>query len=148
MPGIPARVGVAFIVMRSPSPNAEQVLEARYFQRDSAGRCVEDFEGLCRRVASSVAEGERASGAGADPESISERFFAALSRREFLPNSPTLMNAGCPSGQLSACFVIPVEDSLDGIFEAAKRMAVIHKSGGGTGFSFSRLRPEGSKDSS
>ena len=143
MQAIPARVAVAFIGMGSPSPNAQQVLEARYFRRDSAGRCLEDFEGLCRRVASAVAEGERAFGAGADPEAISEQFFAALTRREFLPNSPTLMNAGCAKGQLSACFVIPVEDSLNGIFEAIKRMAVIHKSGGGTGFSFSRLRPEG-----
>ena len=129
--------------MRALSPNAQQVLEARYFLRDSAGRCIEDFEGLCQRVACGVAEGERAYGPASDPESTSEHFFNALFRREFLPNSPTLMNAGSPQGQLSACFVIPVEDSLDGIFEAVRRMAVIHKSGGGTGFSFSRVRPEG-----
>jgi ribonucleoside-diphosphate reductase alpha chain len=142
MPGIPARVAVAFIGMSALSLNAQQVLEARYYLRDSEGRILEDFEGLCQRVASGVAEGERAFGDGSRRESSSGDFFNALVRREFLPNSPTLMNAGCPSAQLSACFVIPVEDSLDGIFEAARRMAVIHKSGGGTGFSFSRVRPQ------
>ena len=127
--------------MREPSPNAKRVLEARYLLRDAAGRLVEDFEGLCRRVATGVAAAEPAF--GGDAEAVAECFFAALQRREFLPNSPTLMNAGTSLGQLSACFVLPIEDTLESIFEAAKRMAVIHQSGGGTGFSFSRLRPAG-----
>jgi len=127
--------------MRALSANALRVLEARYLLRDAAGRAIEDFEGLCRRVAAAVAAAEP--GFGGDAGAVSERFFRALFAREFLPNSPTLMNAGTPLGQLSACFVLPIEDSLESIFEAAKRMAVIHQSGGGTGFSFSRLRPAG-----
>ncbi len=127
--------------MSDLSANARRVLEARYLQRDASGRLIEDFEGLCRRVAVAVAEAESAF--GGDVARTRELFFDALSRREFLPNSPTLMNAGTPLGQLSACFVLPIEDSLESIFEAVKRMAVIHQSGGGTGFSFSRLRPAG-----
>jgi ribonucleoside-diphosphate reductase alpha chain len=127
--------------MSGLSPNARRVLEARYLQRDSSGRPIEDFEGLCHRVAGAVAEAEAAF--GGDVGQAEDLFFAALFRREFLPNSPTLMNAGTPLGQLAACFVLPVDDSLESIFEAAKRMAVIHQSGGGTGFSFSRLRPAG-----
>jgi ribonucleoside-diphosphate reductase alpha chain len=123
------------------SANALRVLEARYLGRDATGRTVEDFEGLCRRVAGAVASAESAW--GGDVEAVAEDFAGALLRREFLPNSPTLMNAGTSLGQLSACFVLPLDDSLEGIFEAAKRMAVIHQSGGGTGFSFSALRPAG-----
>ncbi len=125
----------------APGENARRVLEARYFLRDARGRLVEDFEGMCARVAAAVAEGER--GAGGDPGSWRERFAALLRERVFLPNSPTLMNAGTPDGQLSACFVLPVEDTLESIFEAAKRMARVHCSGGGTGFAFSKLRPAG-----
>ena len=127
--------------MSGLSANARRVLEARYLQRDASGRLIEDFEGLCRRVAGAVAEAE--SGFGGDVARTAEQFYGALARREFLPNSPTLMNAGTPLGQLAACFVLPIEDSLESIFEAVKRMAVIHQSGGGTGFSFSRLRPGG-----
>ncbi len=127
--------------MDALSPNAQRVLRARYLQRDASGRAVEDFEGLCRRVAGAVAAAEAE--LGGDAERVGEAFFGMLRRREFLPNSPCLMNAGTALGQLAACFVLPIEDSLDGIFEAVKRMAVIHQSGGGTGFSFSRLRPEG-----
>src|SRR5262245_2069347 len=127
--------------MSEISANARRVLEARYLQRDGSGRLIEDFEGLCRRVAGAVAEAESAF--GGEIGRTRERFEAALLRREFLPNSPTLMNAGTSLGQLSACFVLPIEDSLESIFEAVKRMAVIHQSGGGTGFSFSRLRPSG-----
>ena len=127
--------------MAALSANARRVLEARYLQRDASGRLIEDFEGLCRRVAGAVAEAE--SVFGGDVARTSEQFYGALLRREFLPNSPTLMNAGTKLGQLAACFVLPIDDSLESIFEAAKRMAVIHQSGGGTGFSFSRLRPAG-----
>jgi ribonucleoside-diphosphate reductase alpha chain len=127
--------------MRELSANALRVLEARYLARDEAGRLVEDFEGLCRRVARGVAAAEEEFGGEADR--VEEAFHALLLRREFLPNSPALMNAGTPLGQLAACFVLPVDDDLESIFEAVKRMAVIHQSGGGTGFDFSRLRPAG-----
>lgn len=123
------------------SENARRVLEARYLLRDEHNVLVEDFEALCARVAGAVAEAERES--GVDLPALAESFRGALSRREFLPNSPTLMNAGTPVGQLAACFVLPVEDTLESIFEAVKRMAGIHQSGGGTGFDFSRLRPAG-----
>ena len=126
---------------RGLSANAEAVLEARYLRRDAGGRQVEDFEGLCQRVAVAVAEAETVW--GGSPAGVAERFARMLSRREFLPNSPTLMNAGAEGGQLAGCFVLPIGDSLEEIFEAVKRMAVIHQSGGGTGFSFSRLRPVG-----
>jgi len=123
--------------------NARRVLEARYLARDEAGALIEDFEGLCARVAGSVAAAE--SGFGRPVGPVAEAFRGALERLEFLPNSPTLMNAGTPLGQLAACFVLPVEDSLSSIFEALKRMAGIHQSGGGTGFDFSKLRPAGDR---
>ncbi len=124
-----------------PTDNARRVLEARYLLRDAQGALAEDWEGLCRRVARAVAEVERDFG---EDWLASEAAFADLMlSRTFLPNSPTLMNAGTELGQLAACFVLPVEDSLESIFDTVKRMALIHQSGGGTGFSFSRLRPEG-----
>ncbi len=123
------------------SENARRVLEARYLLRNENDVLTEDFESLCARVAHAVAQAETE--LGGDAAALAERFRDALSRLEFLPNSPTLMNAGTPVGQLAACFVLPIEDSLESIFEAVKRMAGIHQSGGGTGFDFSPLRPAG-----
>jgi ribonucleoside-diphosphate reductase alpha chain len=129
--------------MEPLSPNALRVLEARYLARDASGRPVEDWEALCRRVAGAVAAAEKEFARGGDAPRWEAGFFDAIRRREFLPNSPTLMNAGTELGQLAACFVLPVEDTLEDIFETLGHMAVIHQSGGGTGFSFSRLRPAG-----
>lgn len=127
--------------MQPLTPNALRVLEARYLARDDAGRILESWEGLCRRVARGVAAVEKEWGGEVDR--WEEAFFHAIQRREFLPNSPTLMNAGLESGQLAACFVLPVDDTLESVFDAVKEMAVIHQSGGGTGFDFSPLRPAG-----
>ena len=127
--------------MQPLTANALRVLEARYLARDDAGRILESWEGLCRRVARGVAEVEKEWGGEAGR--WEDAFFHAIHRREFLPNSPTLMNAGTEIGQLAACFVLPVEDTLESVFDAVKEMAVIHQSGGGTGFDFSSLRPAG-----
>ncbi|MCC7531686.1 MAG: adenosylcobalamin-dependent ribonucleoside-diphosphate reductase, partial [Candidatus Melainabacteria bacterium] len=124
------------------SKNALKVLEKRYLLRDGEGRLKETPEELFRRVAIAVASAEKQWGAtDAEIEKLSERFFQSMYTCSFMPNSPTLMNAGKPGGQLSACFVLPVPDSLEGIFDTCKNAALIHKTGGGTGFSFSRLRP-------
>lgn len=123
----------------SLSSNARAVLEKRYLRRDERGDLAETPEEMFERVASHVSRAEVKY--GSDAKICRSKFLKIMRRLEFLPNSPTLMNAGLPLGQLSACFVLPVEDSLPGIFDALKSMALIHQSGGGTGFSFSRLRP-------
>src|SRR5512133_4201533 len=119
--------------------NALHVLERRYLLRDEGGRVVETPDELFRRVARAVAAAEPAS----DRAQLAERFEGRMAAFELLPNSPTLMNAGRVHGQLAACFVLPVDDDLAGIFDALKWAALIHQSGGGTGFAFSRLRPRG-----
>ncbi|HLE02349.1 MAG TPA: ribonucleotide reductase N-terminal alpha domain-containing protein, partial [Dehalococcoidia bacterium] len=121
--------------------NAVKVLRTRYLLKDEEGKVVENPAQMFRRVARAVATAEAVY--GKDPNVMEEHFYRIMSSLEFLPNSPTLMNAGTDIGQLSACFVLPVPDSIDGIFDALKYMAMIHKSGGGTGFSFSQLRPRG-----
>jgi ribonucleoside-diphosphate reductase alpha chain len=125
------------------TPNALRVLEARYLRRDPARRVVETPAELLRRVARAVAHAELLLGTAADAARWDETFHALLDALDFLPNSPALMNAGTPLGQLGACFVLPVEDSMEGIFRALHAMAMLQRAGGGSGFAFSRLRPRG-----
>ncbi len=120
------------------------VLRQRYLLKNEKNEIIETPEGLFERVAKAVASAEaNFSKDRSVCEGYAEKFYNLMVNLDFLPNSPTLMNAGCPLGQLSACFVLPVEDSLDSIFEILKFTALIHKSGGGTGFSFSKIRPKG-----
>ena len=124
--------------------NAKTVLERRYLAKED-GKVVETIEELFTRVASTIAKADEAYGkTEAEIKNTEKEFYDMMTSCEFMPNSPTLMNAGRPLGQLSACFVLPVEDSMVGIFDTVKYAALVHQSGGGTGFSFSRLRPEGS----
>ncbi|HDH34223.1 MAG TPA: adenosylcobalamin-dependent ribonucleoside-diphosphate reductase, partial [Nitrospirae bacterium] len=126
------------------SASALKVLEKRYLRKDEEGRIIDDPEGLFRRVAKAVASVELHFGKSeAEATDMENKFYELMATLKFLPNSPTLMNAGRRLGQLSACFVLPIEDSMDSIFEAVKNAALIHKSGGGTGFSFTKLRPKG-----
>ncbi len=126
------------------SDNARKVLKRRYLKKDSKGRVIETPPKMFQRVARHIATAEEVLGKKEDVARMTEKFYNLMTDFEFLPNSPTLMNAGRRLGQLAACFVLPVTDSMDGIFDSLKNAAIIHKSGGGTGFSFSRLRPKNS----
>ena len=128
------------------SDQAETILKHRYLLKDDGGSLVEDSASLFRRVAKAIASIETTYYTlEVETELIEKDFFEMLSNLEFIPNSPTLMNAGTEQGTLSACFVLPLEDSMEGIMKAATDSAMVQKFGGGTGFSLSKIRPKGSK---
>lgn len=140
------REAKAFLGVRDElklSLNAITVLRRRYLLKDNRGEVVETPSQMFWRVARTIASVERRYDPKADVEAVAKRFYDMMSNLLFLPNSPTLMNAGTPLGQLSACFVVPIEDSLESILDAVRAMAIITRTGGGTGFSFSKLRPRG-----
>ncbi len=143
----PVRLNKSIFIKNGPvlSENAKRVLERRYLKKDDKGRLIESTEQMFKRVAHHIARAEKKYGDADHAKKMEEIFYGMMTEFKFLPNSPTLMNAGRRLGQLAACFVLPVEDSMEGIFDALKNAALIHKSGGGTGFSFSRLRPKKSR---
>jgi ribonucleoside-diphosphate reductase alpha chain len=128
-------------MMLNLSENAKLILTKRYLLKDKEGEPIETIEGLFERVSKNIASAEKIYNSKANIDEYEAKFYELMTSFDFLPNSPTLMNAGTDIGQLSACFVLPVGDSIDEIFDAVKHAAIIHKTGGGTGFSFSRLRP-------
>ncbi|UCE19870.1 MAG: vitamin B12-dependent ribonucleotide reductase [Gemmatimonadota bacterium] len=135
-------MAVATGIQLSLSENATKVLERRYLRKDERGELIETPEEMFRRVAKNIASAERKYNPNADVLRVEEEFYRTMSDLEFMPNSPTLMNAGTPLQMLSACFVLPVEDSMERIFDSVKHAALVNKAGGGTGFSFSRIRPK------